>query len=650
VQNLEQAQQLHKRGLLAEAESAYRVVLQNDPRNAHALHMLGILLQQQARTSEATAAIQKAIDLEPEIAEFHYNLGKVLTSYGQVDSAVDAYRRAIALRPDFYAAYKNLGNALTSLGHPNDAIEVFRIATLIQPQSADAHFLLGTAMLRKGKLNAAIVSLQKSVSLRSEYPEAFNNLGIAYQQLGAIDSAISAFRGAIACRVDFADAYNNLGALLKDTGEIHAAIGSLERAERFKPDPRFGSNLLFSLHLDPDMEARRIVEAHRKWNQLYTQSLRSSVAHRSASANEDRRLRVAYVSPGFCRGVIGRFMLPLLANHDHTQFEVHCYADGPVEDDLSQKLAASADGWHRTEGLSDEQLAQRVRDDRIDIFVDLTMHMMRNRLLVFARKPAPVQVTYLAYCSTTGLSAMDYRLTDHYLDPPGAAHSQYSEESMRLADTYWCYAAPSEASDIRQSPAVDSGVITFGCLNAPFKLNRAVLTTWASILIQIPGSRLLLHTGAGSHRERFRKLFADAGVDSSRVDFVGEVPVTKYFGGYHHIDIALDPFPYGGGTTTCDALWMGVPVVSLAGNLGVSRGGLSILSNIGLADLVATDQQGYIRIATELARNIPRLQSVRMAMRQRMLASPLMDAPGFARSVEAAYRQMWQRRCASHTG
>jgi protein O-GlcNAc transferase len=281
----------------------------------------------------------------------------------------------------------------------------------------------------------------------------------------------------------------------------------------------------------------------------------------------------------------------------------------------------------------------------------LTMHMADNRLLVFARKPAPVQVTYLAYCGTTGLTAIDYRLTDPYLDPPAVRQdeSYYSEQSVHLAQTYWCYRPLIQTPPLNPLPALQAGYITFGCMNNFSKVTAPTLAAWSRVLQAVPRGRLVLHALAGSHRDRVRDYFAQHGVSPERLTFADKVSTEDYFRFYEQIDVALDPFPYGGGTTTCDALWMGVPVVSLAGRTGVGRGGVSILSNVSLPDLVARDTEQYVRIAVALAGDLPRLSNLRATLRERMKGSPLMDAPSFARDVEAAYRLMWRRWCATES-
>jgi predicted O-linked N-acetylglucosamine transferase (SPINDLY family) len=339
-------------------------------------------------------------------------------------------------------------------------------------------------------------------------------------------------------------------------------------------------------------------------------------------------------------------MLPLLASHDHRQFEIFCYASVHLPDAITDRCRAQADVWREVRRLSDEEVAEAVRADQIDILVDLTMHMANNRLLVFARKPAPVQVTYLAYCGTTGLRTMDYRLTDPYLDPPGQDEQFYSEQSVYLSETYWCYQPVEETPPVGPLPVLQAGRITFGCLNNFCKVTSPTVAAWTRLLQAVPESRLFLHAYAGSHRGQLLDSLTGHDISPDRVTFSGMVPTADYLRLYGQIDVALDPFPYGGGTTTCDALWMGAPVVSVAGRTAMGRAGLSILSNVGLPELVARDEKQYVRIAGELAADLPRLSELRATLRDRMRRSPLMDAPRFARNIEAAYRTMWQRWCA----
>jgi predicted O-linked N-acetylglucosamine transferase (SPINDLY family) len=356
------------------------------------------------------------------------------------------------------------------------------------------------------------------------------------------------------------------------------------------------------------------------------------------------------VSPDFRNHAESFFTVPLLSAHNHQDFEIFCYADVACPDGITARFRGCADVWRDIAGLTDEQLAQRVRRDKIDILVDLTMHMARNRLLAFARKPAPVQVCWLAYQGTTGLSAIDYRLTDPHIDPPGLFDGCCSEEPVRLPDAFWCYdpAASEPAASgtaVSALPVLEKGHVTFGCLNNFCKVNGPVLSLWAQVLKAVDRSRLVLLAAEGSARRHTLDLLEQEGVPPGRVTFVGRVPRPRYMELYHGIDIGLDTFPYTGQTTSLDAFWLGVPVITLVGQTPAARAGLSLLSNLGLPELVAQAPEQFVIIAAGLANDLPRLKDLRATLRDRLQNSPLMDAPRFAGNVEAAYRNMWQRWC-----
>jgi predicted O-linked N-acetylglucosamine transferase (SPINDLY family) len=558
------------------------------------------------------AAHRQAVALNPTSAEAHGNLGNVLKAKGQIEEAIAAYRQAIALNPNLAGVHNNLGIALKDAGRVDEAIAALRQAVALQPESPEAHGNLGNALQCKGQLDDAIAAYRQAIALKPNNPQAYSNLGTALKDKGLLDEAIAAYRQAIALKPDLAEAH---------------------------------SNLLYAIHFHPGYDAQAIAEEHRRWNREHARPLSQCIRPHDNDRNPDRRLRIGYVSPDLREHTVGRFLLPLLANHDKSQFEVFAYAQVLAPDATTQRLRSCADGWRSIVGLADAQAADLIREDRIDILIDLSMHMARNRMLLFARKPAPVQATYLAYCSTTGLETIDYRFSDPYLDPRGTDESCYSERTIRLPETYWCYQVDLPTPEAGPLPALEAGRITFGCLNNFCKVSEPAVAAWVKILRHIPHSQLLLHARAGDHRERLQHRLHQDGIDPARVRFAPMLPAKHYFDLYQQIDIALDTFPYGGGTTTCDALWMGVPVVSLIGRTAVGRGGLSILSNIGLPELVARSDDEYVKIATDLAADLPRLSTLRSTLRRRMQQSPLTDAPRFARHMEAAYRQMWQRWC-----
>jgi len=580
------ALQHHQAGRLTQAEALARQILAQQPGHAAAWHLLAVLASQVGRPDMAVELLQRAIAIDPTHAGYHSNLGRLLLDQGQLDGAIAAFRQALVCQPDF--------------------------------------------------------------------PEACNNLGVAHSKKGELDQAVACYRRAIALAPNSTDAYNNLGAILKEQGQLDEALACYDRALAINPAlAGTHSNKLFALHFHPAIDARAIYQEHRRWNQIHAAPLGLPPHTRGAHGNErspERPLRIGYLSPDFRDHPVGRFLLPLLAAHDHEQCNIYCYYAMTGSDSVTERLAAAADQWRNIAGLTDAAAAQTIAADGIDILVDLAMHTAGNRLLIFARKPAPVQITYLAYCSTTGLDAMDYRLSDPYLDPPGGDQTLYAEQTVRLPETYWCYQPSIPTPAVGPLPMLSAGHITFGSLNNFNKLKPTTLAVWCRLLQAVGQSRLLLYAHEGSHRQWVRDLLAQAGVDPQRVDFVARTPTTEYFQWYHRIDIALDPFPYGGGTTICDALWMGVPVISLAGQTAVSRGGLSILSNAGLPELVAANAAQYVTIASDLATNTARLADLRRTLRERLTPSPLMDAPRFARHIEAAYRGMWRNWCRNAAG
>ena len=445
---------------------------------------------------------------------------------------------------------------------------------------------------------------------------------------------------------NFAEARNNLGNALTDVGQLDAAIASYQNAMSLNPAaPDFHSNLILTLHYHPAHDARSIAAELENWNRQHAQPRRKFIRRHANDKNPDRLLRIGYLSPDFREHVVAQNLLPLLRHHDRSQFEIACYALLRRPDTMTARVKETAHRWREIAHLSDEQVAEQIRTDQIDILVDLALHSADNRLPIFAHKPAPVQVSYLGYCGSTGIPEMDYRFSDPYLDPPDAAH--YVEKTWRLPRTYWCYQPWSAAAEPAQVPALKSGYITFGCLNNFTKVSPPALELWAKILNQVPQSRLILHAPAGSHRAAVTERFSRFGVAPDRLIFLPKQPWKIYTQTYSQIDIALDPFPYNGGITTCDSLWMGVPVITLSGQTPVGRAGRSILASLGLPELIASTADDYLKIATDLAADLPRLSALRQGMRPRMLASPLMDAPTFARDVEAAYRQIWRTYCAA---
>jgi protein O-GlcNAc transferase len=612
------------------------------PDNAELPATLGILFAQLGRWDEAIAALRRAVELQSQSAELHYNLGKALMGGGRHADAVAAYQTAVRLRPDFAEAYNNLGNAHAALEQPQQAVAAYRRAIHLKHDFAEAYKNLGEVLRSRGQFKQAIAAYRGALSYRPDYEAAVAGLSTAFCATEDLDAAISLCEMTLTRRPDFRGLYIDLGSSYRDVGRIDDAIACYRQALTHRPDPKIHSELLITLHFHAAYDRRRLFEEHAKWDEIYARPLKASWRPHTDTPIPDRPLKIGYVAWHLGNHPLGRLLVPLLANHDQGRFEVYCYCDVRQQDAVGDALYRVASVWRTTRGLSDEAVAELVREDRIDILVDLNMHTLGNRLLVFARKPAPVQVTYLAYPSTTGLTSMDYRISDPYLDPPGMDESVYAEKTVRLPHSFWCYPPPPEAPPVNPLPALAKGHIQFGCLNSFAKVNAAVLELWCKLLARVPNSTLLLHCPSEASQSQVLQFFERGGVAPTRIHFTRRMELDEYFARYHEIDIALDPFPYAGGTTTCDALWMGVPVVSLVGDRGVSRGGLSILSNIGSQHLAVETGDQYVKKAACLASDLSKLASLRTSLRKQMRTSRLMDDADYARLVDDAYRQMWQ--------
>jgi protein O-GlcNAc transferase len=635
----------HRRaGRLAEAEAIYRKIVAENPDHAEALNRLGLVLRMAGQTEAAVEVIRRAIALSADNGAYYNNLGIALHQAGRVDEAVLALESATRLKPDSAGGHSNLGFALLDQGRAADAVASLRRAIFLKPDLAEAHNNLGNALAELGEIDEAIRSYGMAIELKPNLADAHYNLGEAWRKRGKIDESIESYGRAIRLNPNSAKSHNNLGVALKDAGRLDESICEYREALRLKPDfAAAHSNLVYAIHFHPGWDAKMIREEHQRWNEQHARQFQKLIQPHGNDRNCRRRLRIGYVSPDFREHPVGRFLLPLLSGHDRERFEIYCYSDVRRTDRVTELLYRHTDRWQETARLSDERLSELIRNDKIDILIDLTMHMANNRMLVFARKPAPVQATYLAYCSTTGLEAMDYRLSDSHLDPPGTDEGIYGEKSIRLAETYWCYEPPEGAPEVGALPASAAGVVTFGCLNNFCKVSPEALNAWAKLLEIVPQSRLILHGPEGGHRQRVWDFMAGKGIGRERISFVGAVPLLEYLNIYHRIDIALDPFPYAGGTTTCDALWMGVPVVTLAGRTAVGRAGVSILSNVGLPELIGQSHDAYVEIAAALGNDLGRLGELRRTLRRRMAASPIMDSRRYVKNVENAYEQMWRK-------
>jgi predicted O-linked N-acetylglucosamine transferase (SPINDLY family) len=650
-QNFQQAMVLAlehvQSGRLAEAETIYRQILSADPNVPDALHMLGILAMSVGRNDAAEELVRRAIAVAPNIAEYHNNLGMILMEQENVDEAILAYQKAIALKPQFAPAHNNLGNALKDKGQLEPAFNSLCRALQLQPDYADAVNNLGTVLMEAGRVKDAIQFFENAIKLAPQNALAHNNLGNAYKQEGQIERAIDCYRKALAINPNLPATNINLGVVLADAGRVDEAIQTYRDTIHVIPDsPQLWDNLLYDIHLLSNPDPVKIFEEHVAFNTLHGAPLAKFIQPHLNDRAPGRPLRVGYVSPDFREHPVAFFFESLLAAHDPKSVDVTCYADLTRPDAITARLQKHAHHWHNITGVNDAQVAELVRGDQIDILIDLAGHTSGNRLCMFARKPAPVQMTYLGYPDTTGLATMDYRITDAFADPPGQSEKFHTEKLIRLPKCFLCYTPPKDAPQPAEAPSLKSGHITFGCFNAMLKINPALIAAWARILQQIPNSRLLLKCRAFADttaRQRILSQFAGHNIAADRLELQGWlVSRANHLALYNEIDIALDTFPYNGTTTTCEALWMGVPVIALAGNTHAGRVGVSILSTLKLKKLIAPSPAQYVKLAVKLAGDPEELTKLHLGLRERLAKSSLTDASAFAREMEQAYRTAWK--------
>jgi predicted O-linked N-acetylglucosamine transferase (SPINDLY family) len=638
---------LASQGRHAEAIRVFRQLLARTPDDPELLCNLAAALNGEEERDEAIDLYRRVIHLRPGLAQAHHNLGNALKARGQLDDALACYHEAIRLWPGFAAAYQNLGNALQSSGKLDQAIQAYRQAVQINPDLVEAHVSLGDALLEKQRSAEAIACYRQALRLRPNCPEAFNGLGNAYYSQANLDDAVSSYQEAIRQKPDFSTPHYNLGVARQAQGKLDQARDCYREALRLKPDDHVAhSTLLGSLVYDPHIEPAALLAEHQRWANQHANSIPWAPPHEN-DPDPERPLRVGYVSPDFRSHAVAYFLHPILAHHDHDRVEAFCYADVACPDGQTAVLQSLAHQWRDTFGLSTEQLVELIRRDRIDILVELAGHTAGNRLLVLARRPAPVQVSYLGYPCTTGLSAIDYRLGDAVTDPPAEPPCS-SEEIVRLRGCFCTYTPSNNAPAVSPLPARSRGAITFGSLHKLEKLNPDVLDLWCRVLIDVPAARLLLCRNAlyGATADDLRRQFEDRGIAPARLVFQRVEPVNlQHLRIYHDIDVALDPFPWNGHTTACEALWMGVPVLALRGRRHAARMVASVLSTLGLTDWIAETPEDYHKKAVDLAGNLTLLAEIRTQLRDRMRLSPLANGADFTRQLESAYRRMWQQWC-----
>lgn len=676
----------HRSGRLGEAEALYRQVIRQFPQAAEPHGLLGYLAHQGGHHEAAIGHTAKAIELNPRFADAYLWRGMAFQALQRLGEAEASYRKALALNPAHFDGLNNLGAVLLLQNRLRDAIPLLQQAIAINAGRAEAHYNLGKALLALGHVPDAIESFRRAVRLRPDYVEALNNLGIGLIDLGRNEEGISCLqralaldptrpeshfnlarairdvapaeeterllRAALELQPEYPDARGELAVLLSTLGRGSEAIEHLRYTVETSPESVDAvSALLMSLNYEPDLSADKIAAEHRQLGAGIVARCAATAMPTWSSERFDptRRLKVGYMSPDFRAHSCASFIEPLFAARDRAQFELFVYSNTPNEDAVTQRLRDLTDHWRSVRYLDDGAVAHAIAEDRIDILVDLAGHTAGSRPAVLAMRPAPLLFTWLGYPNTTGLATVDYRITDKIADPEGPGDDRHTERLVRLPSGFLCF-RPLVDAPVPRPGALD-GPLVFGCFNTASKLNRRVAELWTRILAAVPESRL--HLRALQFRypaatEAARRLFIDAGLDPSRLELSPwRKTVSEALADYGAVDVGLDPFPYNGTTTTCEALWMGVPVVTLAGDAHAGRVGASLLTSVGIGDqTVARSPDDYMARAVRLAGDRDLLRRWRVELRPRMAESRLTDEAGFAREFEQALRNAWRIRCA----
>ena len=628
---------LQSQGKLSEAITCYQKAVQQHPEYAEAFNNMGIAYKNQNLLVAAVVCYRQALKVKPGYAAACNNLGNAHREQGKLNEAKRWYQKALRFKPDFAEAYNNLGNVLRQKGRINEAIINYQSALKIKTDYAEVHNNLGNAFQEQKAFPRAIECYHSALKYNPNNHTAYNNLGNAYQKQGQLNQAINCYYKAVALRRDYFEAFNSLANALIEFGKIPEALEYYGKALEINPAYTVAhSNFLLAMHYQPSSAlSSYLAEAEKCWQQQAGSCLKPvSFEHPIVSP---KRLKIGYVSPDFYQHSVSFFFMPLLQNHDRNQVEVFCYSEVRFSDYLTDQIKKLSDHWRSTVGFTDDEVAEQIKKDGIDILVDLAGHTAGNRLPVFARRPAPVQITWLGYPNTTGMPDMDYRLTDEIADPVREADKYHSETLIRLPGGFLCYRPPDGAPDISGLPAHRTGRITFGSFNNLPKINEAVIALWSRLLLQVPESGLLLKSKQFADvrvRQQLLDLFTSHGIAAERVSLLQRVLTTAgHLALYYQVDIGLDPFPYNGTTTTCEAMWMGVPVISLRGDRHAGRVGASLLTRVGLDALIAKNEEQYVEIGKKLAKNLDKLEMLRTGLRARMKASALCDGKSFAHTM-----------------
>ena len=615
------------------------------PKEADVHSNLGVALHDAGRLQEAEASYRRALKIKPDYADAHCNLGTLLQDMGRFAEAEASHRRAIQLAPALVDAHYNLGNTLRVQGRLEQAAQCYRRAVEMRPGFVQACCNLGIVLHDQGKLEEAEAMLRRTLELKPDHVEAFSNLGNTLKELGRLTDAEDCYRSALRLDPGLAEVHNNLGILLQDLGDLQAAEACYRRALELKPDYfKAHSNLLFMLNYNPSVSQQAAFEEAQRFGAAVHEHARMSYDKWRCKV-QTKRLRIGFVSGDFRNHPVGYFLENLLHHLDSEEFELYAYPTDIWTDETTVRLKSYFAAWKPLVGLDDQAAAKLVHSDANHILIDLSGHSRYNRLPMFAYRPAPVQVAWLGYFATTGVAEMDYLIADP-VTLPETQERYFTEKILRLPETRLCFSRPDVEVDVSPLPALTNGYVTFGCFNNLAKMNDEVVALWARVLNSVTGSRLFLKSkqlGDEAVRQQTAARFSVHGIAAERLILEGAESRAKYFEAYHRVDISLDPFPYPGGTTTVESLWMGVPVLNLSGDSFLFRQGAGFLSNAGLPEWVVCDAEDYVSRAVSLTADIQSLAALREALRQQVEESPIMDGKHFSANFGALLQAMWQQ-------
>lgn len=643
-------EQLLKVGRYAEAEARARGLVQQYPQALQAWRHLGMACMALRRYEAAVEPLRRSLALGSAQAETYYNLGFALEQIGHVEQAITAYREAARLKPNLAEAHNNLGNLLIRARRPEEALAAYRRASELKPEMAELIVNVGNALRELGRHEEAVEAYRSAIRLKPDLFQAHNNLPFVLSALGEYKEALRHCMRAMEIQPSFFEPYNNLGLTLLNLDRTQEACDAFRRAMELNPDdPQVISNLMFPITYLDDTSSQERLALARRYDELLNRAVSAYTVYDTVP-DPSKRLRIGLVSGDFGLHPVGYFLANVLANIDQGGFELFAYETAVRADEMNAQLRQYIPNWRVTtkKNLDDAAFAQLIHSDGIDILVDLAGYTSHNRLPVFAWHAAPVQVAWLGYFATTGLAAMDWILADRWVLPP-EEEGHFVERPWRLPDSYYCFTPPDEVVEVASLPALKKGHITFGCFNKNEKVNDRVIACWARVLDAVPHSHLFLKNKALDDAEvmaEYQDRFARHGIGAERLRFEGASARASYLAAYHEVDIALDPFPFPGGTTSIEGLWMGVPVLTLRGDRFIGHQGETILHSVDMPEWIAQDVDDYVAKAKTFASDLAALAELRASLRQQLLGSPLCDAPRFARNLEQAFRGMWHIWCA----